>query len=154
MLGKLARWLRMLGQDTVYTTNIDDLELISRAKKEKRILITRDLTLYKKSIKNKIQTVYFKTKSIDLLLSDLSKQFEFPLSINMTLSRCPKCNQELEKITKQEAAKKVKPKTLIHYNEFWICSQCNSIYWQGSHWKKINSTLQKARNHNSIIKPF
>lgn len=154
MLGNLARWLRMLGQDTIYVNNIDDIELISRAKKEKRILITRDFPLYQKSIKNKTKSVYFKTKSIDLLLSDLSKKFEFPLFINMTISRCSKCNQRLEKITKQEASKKVKPKTLIHYNEFWFCSQCNSVYWQGSHWNKINSKLQKARNHNSIIKPF
>ena len=145
MLGKLARWLRMLGQDTIYSTDLDDLDLISRAKKEKRILVTRDFELYQKSIKNKINAVYFKAQNIDLLLSDLSKKFKFPLFINMTLSRCPKCNKRLGKLTKQEASQKVKPNTLIHYNEFWFCSQCNSVYWQGSHWNKINSTLKKAR---------
>lgn len=155
MLGKLARWLRMLGQDTIYATTLGDLDLILRAKKENRILVTRDFELYQKSIKNKIKVVYVKTQSIDFLLSDLSKQFDFPLIVNIILSRCPKCNQRLEIIPKQEAAKKLKPKTLIHYTEFWFCSKCNSVYWQGSHWNKINSILQKARIHkNSIIKPF
>lgn len=145
MLGKLARWLRMLGQDTIYSITLRDNELLSMSQRENRLLLTSDFDLYKKSIKNKAKVLYIKGQNIELALSTLSKTFEFPLIINMELSRCPKCNIVLKRISKKEAAEKIKSNTLIHYDKFWLCSQCSSVYWQGSHWKEINSTLQKAR---------
>jgi uncharacterized protein with PIN domain len=144
MLGKLARWLRMLGQDTAYSITLNDKELLDNSQRENRILITSDYDLYQKSKKSKAKAFYIKGQKIEFLLSNLSKTFEFPLIINMETSRCPKCNILLKRIPKKEVVNKIKPNTLIQYNKFWLCSQCSSIYWQGSHWKKINSTLQKA----------
>ena len=58
MLGKLVRWLRMLGQDTIYSTKLTDMDLIFKAKRENRILITRDYKLYQNSVKHEIQVFY------------------------------------------------------------------------------------------------
>lgn len=146
MLGNLARWLRMLGQDVTYSTKLNDLALIYKAKKEKRILITRDYSLYKTSIKNNIQVFYTPSQNKVEMLANLRNEFGIPLEIDMELSRCPQCNFRLQKISKQEAAKKINQKTLFYHNNFWSCSKCLSIYWQGSHWKDINSTLCEAKN--------
>lgn len=50
MLGKLSRWLRMMGHDTKYSTTLDDLQLLKIAKNEKRVLLTRDFALYQQAI--------------------------------------------------------------------------------------------------------
>jgi uncharacterized protein with PIN domain len=150
MLGKLARWLRMLGQDTIYSTKLNDLELMVKAKKEDRILITRNLNLYKKSVKNKIQSFYIKTQNNSKALANLRNNFGIPLVIDMKISHCPLCNIKLQSIKKQEAAKKIKPNTLLYYDNFWSCSKCLSIYWQGSHWKDITLTLDKAKNFSKF----
>jgi uncharacterized protein with PIN domain len=146
MLGKLARWLRMLGQDTTYSSKLNDLDLILKAKEEDRILITKDFNLYQQAIKNKIQVFYIKAQNKVEMLGKLRNRFGIPLIIDMKVSRCPLCNNRLRSITKQEAAKTIKQNTFLHYNDFWSCPNCLSIYWQGSHWKDINSTLDKAKN--------
>jgi uncharacterized protein with PIN domain len=146
MLGKLARWLRMLGQDTIYSSTFADLDLILKAKKEERILITKDFNLYRQAIKNKIQVFYVKAQNKSEILGKLRNRYGISLIINMKISRCPLCNNRLQTITKQVAAKTIEQNTLLHYNDFWSCPNCLSIYWQGSHWKNIKSTLDKAKN--------
>ena len=155
MLGKLARWLRMLGQDTAYSTKLDDLALIFKAKKEQRILITRDFKLYKNSIKNNVPVFYVSDQNKVEMLANLRTKFGIPLDIDMEISRCPLCNFSLQKITKQEASKKIKQNTLLYYNDVWSCSSCLSVYWKGSHLKDINLTLDEVKNFLGLIKePF
>lgn len=146
MLGKLARWLRILGQDTTYSSKLADSNLILKAKEEERILITKDFNLYCQAIKNKIQVCYIKAQNKSEILGKLRNRYGISLIIDMKISRCPLCNNRLQTITKQEAAKTIKQNTLLYYNDFWYCPNCLSIYWQGSHWKNIKSTLDKAKN--------
>ena len=62
MLGKLARWLRMLGQDVMYSTELNDSALIEVAKKENRVLLTKDLELYKRAIARGLDAFYVEGK--------------------------------------------------------------------------------------------
>lgn|GEM_PF-5615370 len=50
-VGKLARWLRMMGHDTTYDVYLEDRELLEIAKFENRVLLTKDKELYKRSCK-------------------------------------------------------------------------------------------------------
>jgi uncharacterized protein with PIN domain len=146
----LQRWVAVLFsgeiQDTKYSSKLSDLDLILKAKEEERILLTKDINLYRQAIKNKIQVFFIKTQNKAEILGKLRNSFGIPLIIDMKISRCPLCNSKIQTITKQEAAKIIKQKTLLHYNYFWSCPKCMSIYWQGSHWKDIKSTLDKAKN--------
>ena len=92
MLGKLARWLRMLGQDTTYSSKLKDEDLLRIAKEDKRTLLTRDFNLYQQAIKNKIQVFYIKSRNKSEILGELSKKFGIPLILDMKISRCPLCN--------------------------------------------------------------
>ncbi len=145
MLGKLARWLRMMGHDTKYSINFDDGELLAVAKAEKRVLLTRDLALYQQAIGKGVDAFYVAGENESVRLAQVSNRYGIALEIDLAKSRCPKCNGKLNPVPKQEITNKVEPNTRLHYDEFWLCPNCGSVYWQGAHWTKIKQTLQKAR---------
>lgn len=145
MLGKLTRWLRMLGHDVVYTGSMDDEELIHNAKKENRILLTRDLELYQHTIGKGAEAFLTESPNQTANLATLAKRFKFPLEIDVKVSRCPKCNTRIEQASKANIIDKIPKTTASNYDEFWKCPGCQQIYWQGAHWKKIEKTLTEAK---------
>jgi len=145
MLGKLTRWLRMLGQDVVYTGSMDDKELIQKVKKEQRILLTRDLELYQQAIAKGAEAFLVEGKTEAEKLANLAKRFRFKLEIDVKVSRCPKCNTTIKPVSKTDVINKIPETTSSYYNEFWECPKCRQVYWRGAHWKKIEKTLIEAR---------
>jgi uncharacterized protein with PIN domain len=149
MLGKLTRWLRMLGQDVKYSNQSEDAELVTIAEKEQRVLLTRDLELYQHTTAKGIGAFYVEGRTEAEKLAELAERFKFSLTIDLTLSRCPRCNTQIRLTHKEMIADKVKKNTLIRYDEFWKCSKCGQIYWQGAHWKGIQATLEEAKKIKS-----
>ena len=145
MLGKLTRWLRMLGHDVVYTGSMDDKELIQKAKKEKRILLTRDLELYQQAIGKGAEAFLVEGKTEAEKLAQLAKRFGFKLEIDVKVSRCPKCNTRIKSVSKTDVITKIPKTTASFYNEFWKCPKCQQVYWRGAHWKRIEKTLIEAK---------
>ena len=145
MLGKLTRWLRMLGYNVKYSNKLGDAQLITMAKKDKGILLTRDLELYQQATAKAVDAFYLQGKTETEKLAELAKRFNIKLDINMATSRCPKCNTKVETISKEEVVGKVEKSTFAYYNEFWKCPRCEQIYWQGAHWTRIQKTLEKAK---------
>ena len=147
MLGKLARWLRLLGYSVKYSTKLDDAKLVEIAKKEQRILLTRDLELYQQATAKGIDAFYLEGKNEAERLALLAKRFKIKLDINMKTSRCPKCNTRVKPIPKENVADKVETNTFSHYTEFWECPKCSQIYWQGAHWTRIRKTLEASKEN-------
>lgn len=145
MLGKLTRWLRLLGYDVEYANDIDDKELMATAKNEKRILLTRDLELFQQANARRVDTFLVEGRTEVERLACMAKKYDFPLEIDVTVSRCTKCNTKIRPIAKAAVAEKVKKATFTFYDEFWECPECCQIYWQGAHWKRINETLEEAK---------
>ena len=149
MLGKLTRWLRMLGQDVKYSNQSEDAELIAMAEKEQRILLTRDLELYQHAVAKGICAFYVEGPTEAEKLAELAKQFNVSLTINLRRSRCPRCNTRIEITPKEKLPNKIEKNTLTYYDEFWKCPKCGQIYWQGAHWKGIQVTLDEAKKIKS-----
>jgi uncharacterized protein len=149
MLGKLARWLRMMGHDVTYSNNIDDAQLLTIAKTENRVLLTRDFALYQQAIGKNLETYYVEGVTEAERLAELSKRFGIALDINLEESRCPKCNAQLKPVPKAEIGEKVEKNTLLNYDEFWLCPNCGAVYWQGAHWTKIRATLEQAKTNSA-----
>jgi uncharacterized protein with PIN domain len=147
MLGKLTRWLRMLGQDAKYSVKFDDARLLIIAKKEKRALLTRDLALYQQAAAKGIDALYLEGETEGERLAELAKRFNIPLNVDMAASRCPKCNTRVRPISKEEVGDKVQRNTYVNYDEFWQCPKCRQVYWQGAHWTKIRKTLNIAKDN-------
>jgi len=145
MLGKLTRWLRMMGHDAKYSTQIGDAELLATAKNEDRVLLTRDLSLYQQAIARGLSAFYVEGTTEAERLAELARRFGIALIIDLEKSRCPHCNTKLQSVPKEEIEQKVEENTLKYYTAFWSCTNCGSIYWQGAHWKKIRATLEEAK---------
>lgn len=145
MLGKLTRWLRILGHDVEYANAVDDRELILKAKKEERVLLTRDLELYKQAVAKGAEAFLIENPNQTANLASLAKRFKFKLEVNVETSRCPRCNGTIRVVSKKEIIDKIPPTTSSNYNEFWQCKRCGQIYWHGAHWNRIDKTLDEAR---------
>ncbi len=145
MLGKLTRWLRMLGQDVKYSRALNDEQLIKTAKAENCTLLTRDLKLYQQARKKGVDATLVKGSTEAEKLACLAKLFNFKLEMDVTISRCPKCNTPIRPTSKDKILDRIPETTATYYNEFWECPSCGQIYWQGAHWKRIEKTLKEAK---------
>jgi len=145
MLGKLTRWLRILGQDVTYSTQLEDAELIAAAEQEHRILLTRDSELHQRATAKGVDAFYVEGRTEAEKLAELAGRFGFPLTIDLKRSRCPRCNAEIRLTPKEKLAGEVEKNTFIYYDEFWKCLKCGHVYWQGAHWNGIRATLEEAK---------
>lgn len=136
MLGSLAKWLRILGFDTLYANNeMTDEELLDIAKKEKRILISRDKELITKSRKLALKVIGITTTDLDEQLQQVLSKVK--IDKKLILSRCALCNTLLKPINKKEVKDRVPHKVFDNKEKFWFCSNCDKFYWNGSHHEKM-----------------
>ena len=151
MLGKLTRWLRMLGQDVEYSVKLTDSELLELAKKKNRVLLTKDLELYQRAIAKGIDALYLEGKTESERLAELAKRYDLTLTMDMKESHCPICNTKLQATPKEQLEGELEKNTYTYYDKFWKCPNCGQIYWQGAHWTQINNTLTQAQQKRLCI---
>jgi uncharacterized protein with PIN domain len=135
----------MMGHDVVYMHGLDDDKLMTLAR-EGRVLLTRDLELYRRSTARGIEAFYVEGKNEAERLAALAKRFGIPLEIDLRTSRCPRCNTMIQPVPKAHVVDRVEKNTFAHYDEFWECPHCKKVYWQGAHWPKIRDTVEEAKN--------
>ncbi len=138
-LGKLTRFLRLLGFDTAYRNHHGDDELIEIATGEQRLLLTRDRFLLRRA---RLIHGYFvrHTQPADQIREVVRRyglhRFSRPFS------RCPMCNGILQSVEKQEVLHRLPPMTANHFNAFYQCRTCSKLYWPGSHFKKLEAWVR------------
>jgi uncharacterized protein with PIN domain/sulfur carrier protein ThiS len=143
-LGKLAKYLRLLGFDTLYHNNFDDLEIIEIAKTEKRIILTRDLGILKN---NKVTHGYWiRSQDSREQLKEAIQRFDLKKKLNI-FSRCTLCNGLILKIDKSIISDQVNKKTLEEFNVFYQCKNCKKIYWEGSHYDSMTKFINSIKQH-------
>ena len=142
MLGKLARYLRMLGVDTVYFTQTDVAGLIEQASLEKRIILSRNTKL--KHIDGLINFVFINDDLPDKQLSEVLTHFNIHISPDRLFRRCLTCNQKLVVANPEEVEGKLPPYILEIHKKFYFCPQCRKVYWEGSHLKKMKELIGKS----------
>ena len=144
MLGKLTRWLRVLGHDVRYCVDADDERLLELAVSEGRVLLTRDLELYRRAVGRGVEAFFVEAVDVVGQLAGLVERFGFGLEVDFSVSRCPRCNERIVSVSRDEVAGDVPELTFAHYDVFWRCLGCGKVYWQGAHWKRIERTLREA----------
>ena len=147
-MGSLARWLRITGYDAEYRRDADDEDLIREAKSEDRVLLTRDRVLAARAAKRGASVLLVEGDRDEDQLGMVASTLNLRLEVSE--SRCPKCNGDLEKADKRLISEQVPESSLNAFDEFWICKNCGSVFWKGSHWSKIISTLEKAENKGVV----
>jgi len=137
MLGKLARWLRILGFDTQYVRYLSDAQLLAQARYQNRILLTKDTLLHKKA-KNLGYLVHSET--IDEQVNEIVHHFQ--LRPNLNLARCPHCNFPLKILNQIDFIPWIPLYVLRSFSNIKVCPQCGHAFWPGTHWNNIIKKLE------------
>jgi uncharacterized protein with PIN domain len=143
-LGRLARYLRLLGFDALYFNNqLDDAQLATLACHEDRILLTRDRGLLKRSQVVHgycLRTVYSREQLLAVI-----RRFSLAGQVN-PWSRCLRCNGRLRPVSKADVVERLEPKTKRYFSDFRQCLSCQQVYWRGSHFARLQGIVQAVRD--------
>ena len=145
MLGRLARWMRLLGEDVVYLKDTKDEELIKAALEENRTLLTSDIALYRRARARNVNAYVVEGKTEANRLAEIAEILRIPLEADPNRSRCAICNGSILATQKRQVEGKVPGKVFATNTDFWMCSRCSKIYWRGGHWLNIDSTIQGVK---------
>mgnify|MGYP000120727484 FL=1 len=145
MLGRLARWLRLLGLDVEYGRDMEDDELIRRAVEEGRVLLTRDTGLHSRALKAGVRSLLVPGDTEAERIAWVSERLGVELEVDPSRSRCPSCGARIRRVDKSSVASLVPPKVYEAHDEFWVCTGCGKVYWRGSHWVNMERMIREAR---------
>jgi len=142
-VGKLARWLRLMGYDTSFFRGDDDAELVAIALNEGRIILTRDTRIMQRRLvtRGRLKAVLIASdrplKQIRQVVASLHLDWHFnPFSL------CLECNQPLLEREKAGVKDLVPPYVFKTQEQFRQCPVCGRIYWRGTHWRAMTSRLE------------
>lgn len=147
MLGKLAKWLRLLGYDTAYLNPADDLDLVRLALAENRLLLTRDVEL---TNRRGVNSICIQSERIAEQLREIFQRLHLEADMQYTeaiaFSRCAECNYLLQPINLSDVQSRVPPYVYQTHTRFRECPNCGRVYWRGSHWARIVAEIQDVSN--------
>ena len=143
-VGKLARWLRMMGYDTLFFTGDDDWQMVITALAEGRVILTRDTQIMKRGViaSGRLKAVLIQSEEPERQMQqvmetlDLDRQFR-PFTI------CLECNQPLEERSQRQVQNRVPPYVFQTQSQYMECPACHRIYWRGTHWQAMTNRLEK-----------
>jgi uncharacterized protein len=139
MLGKLTKWLRVMGIDVTYEPDTTDAQLLQRAERGGRILLTRDRRLMRR--RGSARRFYIESDYYHEQVRQVVQAFHLADTIQV-FTRCLRCNAPLCTIAKQIAVERVPPYVYATQMIFKQCVACNRLYWGGTHRDNMLRQLQ------------
>jgi len=140
MLGKLAKWLKILGFDALFFNKIEDDDLLSRARNERRILLTRDTGLIEKA--KDVETLFLESEEWRDQVKQVLDRFSLWERVNPH-TRCIDCNVKLKDLPKKNAKNLVTPFVYKHADSFALCPGCGRVFWRGTHFKDMEFKIEE-----------
>jgi len=147
-LGKLAKWLRILGYDTVYYRGAIDRSMLEKGRRERRIVLTRRRDMAERQFAGRMKIVM--ADGVTAQLREVIDELELAPSRDDLFTRCLSCNTCLHPADRQLVKGSVPPYVLQTQTDFRICSLCRRIYWPGTH---RDNMLRFLTEHNLIRHP-
>jgi hypothetical protein len=141
MLGRTAKWLRMLGFDTLYDNRAGDDELKRLCLRENRVLLTKDVALHRSmppGSSRLVESVHARQQLVELSAALRLDRFALP-------PRCSLCNGELAAVEKEALRDLVPPYVFRTQDRFQRCGRCRKIYWPGTHLGRILQVCEIIR---------
>jgi hypothetical protein len=140
-LGRLARYLRMLGFDTLYRNDYDDETLLQISLDQRRILLTRDLGLLKR---RQLERGYFvRARKSRQQAAEVVHRLQLESAVQ-PFTRCMSCNGALEKVDKRDIEQRLPLRTRQFFDEFLRCTDCRRIFWKGSHYERMQRLINEV----------
>lgn len=137
-LGKLARRLRMCGFDTAYRNDFRDIDVVTIAVAEQRVVLTRDRRLLHHKVL--VHGYWVRATQPDVQLQEVLGRFNL-LDAVRPFHRCIECNGAIHAADKEAVAERLWPMTRAHYDRFYRCVDCGKVYWRGPHYRQMRSRI-------------
>lgn len=139
-LGKLARALRLLGFDAYYDNHYTDKTISALAAAENRIVLTRDIGLLKhKAIR---RGYWLRSQHQEEQVAEVIRYFHLATAFR-PFTRCIACNGQIIAVEKEAVWHLLQPKTKLYFNQFFQCLTCKRVYWQGSHYDRMQQFIHR-----------
>ena len=142
-VGKLAKWLRMMGYDALFFEGINDSQMIATALAENRVILTRDTQIMRRRVitRGQLKAILIQSdepeRQMRQVMDTLKLDYQFqPFSI------CLECNQPLVERRKEEVKERVPPHVFQTQSQYMECPACHRIYWRGTHWQAMTRKLE------------
>lgn len=143
-LGGLARWLRAAGCEALWQQDISDADLVRQTQQLGGLLLTTDSMLLDRRpiVRGEVRALWVPpTLTIHQQLRYLRAELNLP---HTDESRCMRCGGELVEINKEAARERIPPRTYQWLNQFFECTHCHQLFWEGTHWQRIRSRVNAA----------
>ena len=143
-VGKLARWLRMMGYDTLLFGDGDDWEMVRTALAEGRVILTRDTRIMKMGIiaSGRLKAVLIQSEEPEQQKRQVVETLNLDCRFR-PFTMCLECNQPLEERSQQQVQNRVPPYVFQTQSQYMECPACHRIYWRGTHWQAMTRKLEK-----------
>jgi uncharacterized protein len=140
-LGGLARWLRGAGYESHWNPALDDAAVIREAQQRSATLITTDSLMIERGVLRDgiVPTVFVpSTLTCEQQLEIVFRE----LGLSVRDSRCMNCGGELRRVEKSAVADRIPPRTARWIDEYFVCANCDHLFWRGTHWQRIRKQLE------------
>ena len=143
-VGKLAKWLRMLGYDAVFFEGEDDAYMIDRALKESRVILTRDTQIMKRGVitSGRLKAILVDSDQPELQVRQVIDTLRIDVQLR-PFTICLECNNPLEERSQEEVRERVPPYVFQTQQQYMECPVCHRIYWRGTHWQAMLLKLER-----------
>jgi uncharacterized protein with PIN domain len=140
MVGRLGRWLRILGYDTISLPQLSPIGLLREGRKQGRIILTRDTRLLRR--KDTPPLVFIASDHFREQLRQVIDTLQLD-PLRKIFTRCAECNQLLEDVAKEDVCGSVPAYVWQTQNEFRRCPECRRLYWGATHKEHVLQELQR-----------
>lgn len=142
-VGKLARWLRMMGYDVVLFTDLDDGLMVKMALAQERIIVTKDSEFMKRRAvtTGRVKAMLVCGDNPELQMHTVIRRLKLNTAYH-PFTRCLECNAVLNNRQKTGIKKEVPPRVYEKQDQYMECPECCRIYWRGTHWEHMRKKLE------------
>jgi uncharacterized protein with PIN domain len=142
-LGRLSKWLRILGYDAVLYRGRADHAFLRKAKGENRVVLTRKGDLAKRAFPGML--IVIENDRVERQVEEVFEKLGLELSPDRCFSRCLRCNVPLKEVSRQEVQDRVSPYVCEHHARFMTCPACGGVFWPGTHSENIRNRIRALR---------
>ena len=143
-VGKLVKWLRIMGYDTLSFNGSDDAHMIAIALAEGRVVLTRDTQIMRRRVvtRGQLKAILVASDEPELQMNQVVDTLNLDCQFR-PFTLCLECNQPLVERSKQQVKDLVPPYVFKTQSQYMECPACHRIYWRGTHWQAMTKRLTK-----------
>lgn len=142
-VGRLVKWLRIMGYDTIFFNGSNDSRMIATALAEGRVILTRDTQIMRRRVVTRglLKAILIQSDDPEQQMLQVIETLNLDCNFR-PFALCLECNEYLVERSKEEVKNRVPPYVFKTQEQYMQCPSCRRIYWRGTHWQAMTKRLE------------